>query len=645
MSTRADLALDHAAMPWLFGIAALTTVPHFLYQPYWLSAFAAIMLLRAAWLWKHDRRLPSRIFIALLVAGGCAGVLYEFDTLFGRDAGVALLVMFMSMKLLELRSRRDAIVVVTLGYFLLLTHYFYSQDIPTGLWLLFSLWFITASLIRIHGGPLAERSHIMRYSAQLCAQALPFMIVLYVLFPRVTAPLWGLPQDAHAGKTGLSEQMSPGSIAELVQNGEIAFRVRFDAAPPASDKLYWRGPVHEEFDGSAWHTSANAIPPRIEALSPPVDYEITLEAHGRRWLLTLDAPQKLPVEAGMNGQMTVNSREVIGERQRLRFSSSLDYRFNVREEDAVLRRNLALPAGRNPQARQLAEGWRNAGKTPQAIVDEALHLFARSDFAYTLQPPVLLSRDSIDEFLFSTQRGFCEHYASAFVVLMRSAGIPARVVGGYQGGERNPLDGYLVVRQSDAHAWAEVWLAERGWIRVDPTAVVAPSRIENGITGALPDGEALPGLLQGRTAWLRQLRFRWEALNNAWNQKVLGYDVQRQREFLRDMGLPESWKTLAIMLFSAVSIVLLTVTAWTLYQRPRHDPALRLWHKVLRHLSQRQVNCAPWEAPLTIARRVHDERPELAAALDDVVAAYLQARYGRHPDNLDTLRASIARLP
>ena len=644
MSTRADLALDHAAVPWLFGVAALTTLPHFLHQPYWLSAGVVLLLGRAAWLWRHDRRLPSRWLLALLVIGGCAGVAYQFDSLFGRDAGVALLVMLMAMKQLELRSRRDAVVIVTLGYFLLLTHYFYNQDIPTGLWLLFALWFVTAALIRIHGGPTTGRRGAMRYSAVLCAQALPFMLALYVLFPRIAAPLWGLPQDAHAGKTGLSEQMSPGSIAELVQSGEIAFRVRFDGPPPASDKLYWRGPVHEDFDGTAWHIAVNASRPVIEARTPPIEYEITLEAHGRRWLLALDAPTRLPAEASLNGQMIANARNAIGERQRLRLAAALDYRFNLAEDENVLRRNLALPPGRNPRSRELAAGWLAAGKPPQAIVDEALRLFARKEYAYTLQPPLLLSRDSIDEFIFSTRRGFCEHYASAFVVLMRAAGIPARVVGGYQGGERNPLDGYLVVRQSDAHAWAEVWLAGRGWVRVDPTGVVAPARIENGLADALPDGEALPGMLHSRADWLRQLRYRWEAVNNAWNQKVLGYDEQRQRELLRHLGLPEGWQTLGWLLLGSCSALLLAVAFWTFYRRPRQDPALRLWHKVLRHLAKRQVNCAPWEAPLAVARRVRAERPELADALDDVVAAYLAARYGSRPEELTALRHCIARL-
>ncbi|HEX6736559.1 MAG TPA: DUF3488 and transglutaminase-like domain-containing protein, partial [Azonexus sp.] len=480
MSTPAREALDHFATPWLFLAAAVTVAPHFAHQPVWLSAFAGLSFVWAAWLWWSDRRLPGRWLLMLVVAGGCAAIFAEFRSLFGRDAGVALLVMLMALKLLELKSRRDAVVVVTLGYFLLLTHYFYSQSIATGLWLLAALWLLTAALIRVHGGHAATPVGTLRHAALLAGQALPFMLVLYLLFPRVAGPLWGLPQDAHAGRTGLSETMAPGNIANLARSGEIAFRVLFDGTPPPRDRLYWRGPVLEDFDGTSWRPYSGTTPrARLEFLGPPLAYETTLEGHNRRWLLALDAPAAQPADTVLSGTLTANARQPISHRQRFRFAAGLDYRFNAEESPPVLARNLLLPPGRNPRTIELARGWKTAGSSPQALIDRALALFA-SQFFYTLQPP-LLGENSVDDFLFTTRRGFCEHYAAAFVVLMRAAGVPARVVTGYQGGERNPVDGYLVVRQSDAHAWAEVWLADRGWVRVDPTAAVSPARIETGL--------------------------------------------------------------------------------------------------------------------------------------------------------------------
>lgn len=646
MSTAARDALDHTATPWLFGVALLTTAPHFGHLPLWLDAFAACLLLWGFLIWQGERRLPGRWWLVPLVVAGCGGIYLEFHTLLGRDAGVALLVILMTMKLLELKSRRDAMVVVTLGYFLLLTHYFYSQSIPTGLWLLAAVWLITASLIRLHGGPASRLRPTLRYAALICLQALPFMLALFVLFPRISGPLWGLPQDAQAGRSGLSEQMSPGSIANLALSGDIAFRVHFAGPFPPSGKLYWRGPVMENFDGRTWRPDTGRYAPEtIEARSPPIAYETTLEASNQRWLLSLDAPTGLPPESALNGRLSVSLRQNIEQRRRFSFSSSLDYRFNRDEDPAVLRRNLQLPAGFNPQTAALAASWRDREKTPEAIIQQALRLFASQQYAYTLQAP-LLGRDGIDEFLFRSKRGFCEHYAAAFVVLMRSAGIPARVVAGYQGGERNPVDGYLVVRQSDAHAWSEVWLADRGWVRVDPTAVVAPARVELGIADALPFGETLPGLFQSRAEWIRGLRYRWEAVNNAWNQQVLGYDPQRQSQLLARLGLPEGdWRGLVGALGIVCGILLAGLASWALYRRPSRDPVVRLWQKALRHLARRQVHWAPWETPLALADRVKVERPELAAAFERVVEAYLQARYGKHPGDLKTLRDRVAQLP
>lgn len=646
MSTPATQMLDHRCALWIFATSLATTIPHAMHLPLWLSTLTACLFAYAGWLWLRNQRLPGRWLLVLLVGIACAGVLFEFRTLFGRDAGVAMLVLFMALKLLELRSQRDAMVLITLGYFLLLTHYFYSQSIPTGLWLITSMTLVTATLIRVHGGPASKLLPTLRYAGLLTLQAIPFMLVLYVLFPRISGPLWGLPQDAHRARSGLTEQMSPGSFSNLALSSEIAFRVRFDGAIPASDKLYWRGPVMEAFDGRTWrpHTGQSRLP-IIQALSPPIRYESTIEANQQRWLLALDSPAPSLKEFAINGTLTVTTRQALNQRARFGLVSVTDYRFNIEEDAEVLRRNLNLPAKLNPRSRALAESWRDKSTSPIATVNLALALFSTENFTYTLQPP-LLGEHSIDQFLFESRRGFCEHYAAAFVVLMRAAGIPARVVGGYQGGERNPVDGFLVVRQSDAHAWAEVWLAGEGWVRVDPTAAVSPNRIENGIVSAMLAGEPLPMLLTLRSDWLRGIRHRWEAINNAWNQEVLGYNPERQRQLLSRLGLNENnWQSLIALLAGLSITLLLAITAWTLYHRPRLDPAQRLWHIALRRIARRQVNYAPWETPFVLQRRIEAEKPELAAAFAAVVNAYLATRYGTSPGNLQVLREAIAQLP
>lgn len=645
MTTSTSAALEHRTTPWLFGVALATTAPHGLHQPLWLSAFAFLIFAWAYWLWSNDRRLPGRWTMSLLVVAASGAILIDFHTLFGREAGVSLLVCMMSLKLLELRSRRDAQTVIMLAYFLLLTHYFESQEILTGLWLLLCIWWITASLVLLHGGRECQPRQAIRHGGLLCLQAVPFLLVLYLLFPRISGPLWGLPQDAHGGKTGLSETMAPGKISSLAQNPEIAFRVRFDNELPAMRKLYWRGPVLENFDGQTWQPAFDDFRQySLQPLSSPIGYEITLEAHQQRWLLALDAPMTLPAQATINNRLSVLSKAPVTSRERFHFSAALDYRFNVDESPLILKRNLKLPRNSNPQAVALGEQWRTRHISSEIIINEALAMFNK-EFRYTLMPP-LLGRNSVDEFLFKSKSGFCEHYAAAFVLLMRAAGIPARVVMGYQGGELNPLDNFLVVRQSDAHAWSEVWLEGKGWLRIDPTAAVSPSRVELGVAAAFAGSNELPALLGNRMSLLVQLRYRWEALNNAWNQQILGYDAGRQRAFFAQLGWSNiDWQGLTALMASISASLLVLIFAWAVYHRPQQDPATRLWKKALRRIERIQVNCAPWETPSCIARRVREKDPNLAPHFDEVVDAYLAARYGPPPEDISRLRKAVEQLP
>ena len=275
-------------------------------------------------------------------------------------------------------------------------------------------------------------------------------------------------------------------------------------------------------------------------------------------------------------------------------------------------------------------------------------MFRQEDFHYTLRPP-LLGADAIDEFLFDSRRGFCEHYASAFVFLMRAAGVPARVVAGYQGGELNPVDGYLTVRQSDAHAWAEIWLADEGWLRIDPTAAVALLRIEQGIVAALPAGEPLLGIIRLDADWMRDLRNRWEAANNTWNQWVLGYNPQRQREVLSRLGWPDpDWRSMTALLAVLCGLALLVVALWTLPGRRRDDPVQRAWQAYCAQLGRRGIIRADWEGPLDFAQRVAREKPELATLTSEAARHYAELRYGDGDSDGEPLRRlqqCVQRLP
>ena len=641
--------LEHDAIPWLLVAALATAAPHADHLPLWLSLLAGGVLLWRSWLWQHNALLPARWLLSLLVAAGVAGIGWQFHTLFGRDSGVALLVLFMALKPMEMRTRRDAIVVIMLAFFLLLTHYFYSQSIPTGLWLLGVTTLLTATLIRIHGGAQPVRA-IFRYAGLLLAQAIPFMVIAFLLFPRVSGPLWGLPQDAYSGLSGLSDQMAPGSLNNLIQSGAIAFRVQFSGAVPEKPQLYWRGPVLNDYDGKTWRTRAPNTaslrkPPTIEAAGKTISYITTLEAHNQRWLLALDLPVKLPDDSTLTTTFEARTREPVVSRTRYAFTSALNFVANLQETPALLQQALSLPPGLNPRTRELAETWRSTLISPEKISNAALQLFHQEAFYYTLRPP-LLGQQAVDDFLFTTRRGFCEHFASAYVILMRAAGVPARVVTGYQGGEINPVDGYLIVRQSDAHAWAEIWLANKGWVRVDPTAAVAPSRIEQGIEAALPSDDPLPALVRIDFDWLRDLRNRWEATNNSWNQWVLGYNPQRQREVLARLGLSEpDWRSMTVVLATLCGITLLIVTLWTLYQRNTDTPAQRAWRLFCKQLSQSKILRADWEGPLDFASRVARERPAYSVLTREAAGHFADLHYGKgQPEQLQKLKECTRRL-
>ncbi len=642
--------LDRGTVPWLLTAALATTAPHASHLPLWLSLLVGGALLWRAGLWQTHSPLPSRWLLMLVTLAGAAAIGWQFRTLLGRDSGVALIVFFMAMKPLEVRTRRDSMALIMLGFFLLLTHYFYSQSITTGLWLIAATTCLVATLIRLHSGsesPLA----IVRHAGLLLAQALPLMLLLFVLFPRVAGPLWGLPLDAHSGVTGLSERMSPGSLNRLIESGAIAFRVEFAGEPPPQASRYWRGPVLDDYDGLTWSAAPNgarssATAPLVESRGATFSYVSTLEANNQRWLLALDLPLSTPPASLLTRRLETLAREPLRTRARFAFSSAPQALVNRNESPALLQQSLRLPPQRNPRSRELAKSWRDQFASAQEISNQALRFFAQHHFVYTLRPP-LLGQDAVDDFLFATRRGFCEHYASAYVVLMRAAGIPARVVTGYQGGELNPVDGYLTVRQSDAHAWAEIWIAERGWIRVDPTAAVAPSRIERGIDAALPASDPLPALLRIDSDWLRELRYRWEAANNRWNQWVLGYNPQRQRELLSRLGLADpDWRRMTTALLALGAAALAVVAIATLRQRPRATPAQRAWQCVCARLKRLGVKREDWEGPLAFAARVEREQPPLAALCFEAASLFAQLHYGTGtPEQLQGLKDCIRRLP
>lgn len=640
------MRLDPALIYGLLASILLVSAPHATHLPMWVNMLCVLLLAWRTYLNYHGLSLPPRWLLFLLSMACVAGILLSFHTLFGRDAGVTLLILLASLKLLELRAQRDATVLIYLSFFIALTHFFYSQSPPTALLMIVSLLVILTTWVHLHSGSLALKPSFS-IAARLLLQAIPLTLLLFILFPRVDGPLWGLPQDAHAS-SGLSESMSPGTLSRLSLSQAVAFRVNFEGVAPLREQMYWRGPVLSHFDGVTWNAGIN-IPnmlPQLNMLERPLDYTVTLEPHNKTWLFALEMPSKLSIANVMTDDFQVQSKAPITARIRYQAHSQLGYRANIEESPQQLQRNLTLPPNLNPRSQNLAAEWRKRLPNEDAILRAALQYFTQQNFSYTLEPP-LLGRHGVDDFLFETRQGFCEHYASSFVFLMRSAGIPARVVTGYQGGEANTLGGYTVVRQSDAHAWAEVWLQGRGWIRIDPTAAISPERIQNGLSAAIPDSTGLPFFARTRSPWLLNIRANLDRLNHQWNQWVLAYDTERQFAFLTRLGMEDiTWQKIALNLLIGAGLLAGLIVLFLLRKlyRRQTDTTQVVYLRFCKKLARAGIVRGAHEGAQDFAARAILSKPHLSSAINGITAYYLTLRYGRLTDaeSLRAMRRDVA---
>ena len=642
-----------STLKWLILSLSLVAFPHVFHLRFWILPTLAILLLWRFFITSQQRPHIGAITKFFLVILILAGILASYGTIFGRDAGIALLVLLVGLKLLEIDNLRDAMVVCFLGYFLIITNFLYSQTIPTALYMFVVMVVTTATLISL--SDTNNQLHIQKklhLSTTLILQAVPVMLVLFVFFPRVAGPFWSLPKDAHSGVTGLSDSMSLGNINQLIQSDEVAFRVEFQGNIPPAAKRYWRGPVLWWTNGRDWKPSHRqdllTQPEDFEPLGQPYDYTVTLEPHNQRWLFALDLPDRAPPIGRLNVDYQVLAKKLVRERIRYNLRSYIDYRAEgFMLTDLQRRIALNLPKQKNPRTFALGQQWKQQLGNPEAIVQHALRYFNQQDFYYTLQPPLLTTEHPIDEFLFQTQRGFCEYYAIAFTVLMRAAGVPTRIVTGYQGGEPNPLSDYFVVRQRDAHAWTEVWLEDKGWVRIDPTSAVSPERIEEGIDIALPSPfnplgmgfnwsqDSLPAKI-----W-QQVNYGWDALNNHWNQWILGYGPEKQMELMKRFGLNIRWPGMIMILTGFISIIVLSIAVWMLVRPRKQDAVSRLYNRFCKKLAQKGLPRSPAEGPLDYAKRVQTARPELAPTVQKITHLYLQIRYRSRTDKLSALRQAV----
>ena len=599
----------------LLGVIAWVILPQIDRLPLWCSLMAgAVLLWRGVLAWG-SRPLPSRWWLLALLALATAGTWMSYRTLLGRDAGVTFIVVLLALKTLEMRARRDAFVIFFLGFFTMLSNFFFSQSLLTAAAMVVALLGLLTALVNSHmpvgRPPLMQAA---RTAAWMALAGAPIMVALFMLFPRI-APLWGLPGDAMSGRSGLSGQMQVGTIASLALDDSIAMRIRFEGATPPQSDMYFRGPVFSSFDGKEWRPLRSAFPQRMQlqpdlaVQGPAYSYQVTLAANNRPWLMVLDATPQAPeirgYSASMGPDLQWQANQPIADLVRYRATSYPEYRHGPNRLAVGLQDYLDLPPGFNPRTLQLAADLRRqpglATAGAQTLVDAVMDKLRTGGYEYTLEPGVY-GTHTADEFWFDRKAGFCEHIASSFVLLMRALDVPARIVTGYQGGQVNNVDSFWTVRQSDAHAWAEVWMAGRGWVRVDPTSAVSPGR-----TGTFQRLAPQPGVLaQALNAvspgFTLNLRALWEATNNRWNQWVLNYSQAKQMDLLRNLGFSApDWQDLSTVLIGLIVAASLTGAGWNWWNRLRRDPWLQALETARQQIKATGLPVAPGCTPRALA--------------------------------------------
>jgi transglutaminase-like putative cysteine protease len=639
-----------ASLPWTLLALGFAILPHVPYLPVWITG---ALLACAIWRYSIEVRrkpVPPTLLRASLALTCFLGVLYTYSTISGVGPGSALLAIMAALKLLETRQRRDQFVLLFIAIFLVMSSLLREQHLWSLPYLVLGVVLIMAAWLKTAADDAEPLRRSLGTSSRLVMYAAPLALAMWIFFPRIATPFWAVPIDTGTAVSGLSDTISPGDISALSKSDAVAFRVKFEDTVPDPKDRYWRGLVLHRFDGRTW---SGISEPRIssgalkntETAGRPVHYEVTLEPTRQHWVFALDIPYHWDLESTFLGPQHQLARvHPIDQRIAYKAASYTDYRID--RELHPFRRNwyLEFPESRNPRTTELARSLRRAAGTDEAYIRSVLRKFHDEEYFYTLEPPALGS-DPVDRFLFDTRRGFCEHYASAFAVMMRAAGVPARIVLGYQGGELNTMGNYMIVRQSDAHAWTEVWLPESGWVRIDPTAAVAPERIDAGRTGAMFDGAAAAWGLAAPSRLLHNLVLAWDAANAKWNAWVLGYGPENQERFMSWLGMEDpDWRQMLLTLVALVTgiTMLISLALMLRYRPPSRDRAAVLYERFVRKSG---LKPATGETPRLFAQRVERDSALSADSVHSITDTYLDVRYGPpDPALLTSLESQIAAL-
>lgn len=628
--------LDKNILIFLLSSIGLIVAPHINHIPAAVFGFFVLVL---AWrfigIWQ-PKLLPNKWLIFLLAGTGVSILYSQHQGVFGRDAGTNLFTVALGLKLLEIKSERDLYLVNFLAFIVASSQFLYEQNILMAGYILSVCCVLLAALVYGNSGK-ARLLPAFKTSATIIVQALPIAVALFVLFPRLEAPRWVLFHDRHQARTGLSDTMEPGSISELGMSDELVFRAKFAGALPPPEQRYWRGPVLSYTDGKRWSQIEFLRSSRPTVTGSAYQYTLLMEPQDKTWVFALDIPGQFPRTLNQNAAYQLNTSINPGQRAEYWIASYPVYNtgpINTSE----FKISTQLPGEPSDRIKQLVSQLHGFDSPPENFIRQLLNYFRSEDFHYTLTPPTLEDKP-IETFLFTTRRGFCSHYASAFVYLMRSAHIPARVVTGYQGGEINKVGGFLEIRQSDAHAWAEVWLQGRGWVRIDPTAAVAPERIERefgfdrqAAYGIAPSQGYLPSPAYN---WLKQARQLWGNVDYNWQRWVINYDNRSQASFLALFGIGDL-KTMIYWLVAVIAGITALLCWFLLRQKTQAgDKVLQTYRRFCNKLAKHGLVRGSGEGARDFANRAKTRLPEQAEVIDQITAVFIKLRYGLNSTDED----------
>jgi len=647
-----ESVIHQRVLVFLLLAIGLITLPHINHIPLPLfAAFSVLLVWRFVCIWKI-KYLPNRLILLLLTIGAVYLLYIQHQGILGRDAGTSLFVIALGLKLLEIKTERDLYLVNYLAFIVATSQFLYQQSILMAAYILFVCCVLLATLVSINSQKPETLSALIT-ATKIVFQALPISIVLFVLFPRIEAPRWMLFDQQHSAKTGLSDSLEPGAISQLGLSDELVFRAKFTSQLPPPNQRYWRGPVYSHTDGLRWteiNRSRKKKSKQIVYSGRKYQYTLMIEAQDKDWVFGLDMAESFPPSLRKNQQYQLINLENKHQRAEYKFTSYTQY--NTGEISQKERKdNLQLPAEASDNIKQLVRQLQGFDSAPEVFIQSLLSHFKNENFHYTLRPP-LMGDKPIDTFLFDRRYGFCSHYATAFVYLMRVAGLPARVVGGYQGGEFNPLGGFLEIKQANAHAWAEVWLEGKGWVRFDPTAAIAPERIEQDVNIDLQIATGIVSFSPMFTdaskalSWMKQARQLWSNIDYSWQRWVINYDTKNQSKFLSSWGIDDI-KAIFYWLLSSIAFIT-AILAWIILRKKQRkiEKEQMLYQLFCKKMAKAGVNKQAGETVQNFCLRVQKQRPELAEKVLKITKIYTRLRYEKiaMADDMSLLKTEIVAL-